>query len=357
MPKVDGEFAVGPGRLVAFDATTLRELWRDDDDIAFSVFTPPTVANGKVFRATFADELIVYGATPSPVHPCSTIDEVYVNYSAANGIGVPVPGTPAAGVPTSDGAGRFKDYVAASSQSIDKDTNQCVNWGQGTQTIASIYWSQATCAHAVQYGNLALWRALPGDLYGAPGGAERSYLGYPITDELPTPDSGAGTEVDAGIEMGLTAARYITRQDFQNGSIYYSSGIGASHAIMGAIRSKWTALGAEHSVLGLPTSDETALSGATRANPASVQQFEYGFIYWHAPDTEAFEVNGAIYGRWLLDGPAGQPQISDRRRHPLEQGAARGFSDLPGGQGLLQSGHSRCVRRARPHPRLLRPQR
>jgi hypothetical protein len=43
------------GALMAFDALTLRLLWYDDDPISFAKFVPPTIAGGKVFRATFGD--------------------------------------------------------------------------------------------------------------------------------------------------------------------------------------------------------------------------------------------------------------------------------------------------------------
>ncbi len=45
---------------MAFDATTLEPLWYDPDDdpfdqIYFAKFVPPTIAGGKVFRASFGD--------------------------------------------------------------------------------------------------------------------------------------------------------------------------------------------------------------------------------------------------------------------------------------------------------------
>jgi outer membrane protein assembly factor BamB len=60
------------GRLIAFDALTLRKLWSDELDEGFMKFTPPTVASGKVFRVTYdADsqnsEIIVYGLGGSSV--------------------------------------------------------------------------------------------------------------------------------------------------------------------------------------------------------------------------------------------------------------------------------------------------
>jgi outer membrane protein assembly factor BamB len=42
-----------PGRFVAFDANTLKELWSDPDVGFFAKFTPPTIADGKVYVANF----------------------------------------------------------------------------------------------------------------------------------------------------------------------------------------------------------------------------------------------------------------------------------------------------------------
>jgi Secretion system C-terminal sorting domain len=57
-----------PGILRAFDATDLsNELWNSQimasrDSIGnFAKFVNPTIANGKVYLATFSDELAVYG--------------------------------------------------------------------------------------------------------------------------------------------------------------------------------------------------------------------------------------------------------------------------------------------------------
>jgi hypothetical protein len=69
LPNADGQWTKVPGTLVAFDATTLAELWRDPVPESFAKFCPPTVADGKVIRATFASDvhhgvagkIIVYG--------------------------------------------------------------------------------------------------------------------------------------------------------------------------------------------------------------------------------------------------------------------------------------------------------
>jgi outer membrane protein assembly factor BamB len=57
---------VRPGFLRAYDAETLVEVWRSDDerndDVGnFAKFVPPTVANGRVYLATFSDDVKVYG--------------------------------------------------------------------------------------------------------------------------------------------------------------------------------------------------------------------------------------------------------------------------------------------------------
>ncbi|HMC94466.1 MAG TPA: hypothetical protein VKO16_06810, partial [Polyangia bacterium] len=63
-PLGDGQWQNVPGRLAAFDATTLRELWHDDGGYLFAKFTPPTVADGKVIRATHSGKVAVYGLRP-----------------------------------------------------------------------------------------------------------------------------------------------------------------------------------------------------------------------------------------------------------------------------------------------------
>ena len=60
-----------PGIVRAFDATNLTvELWNSKqnaarDDVGnFAKFSPPTIANGKVYVATFSNQLLVYGLNP-----------------------------------------------------------------------------------------------------------------------------------------------------------------------------------------------------------------------------------------------------------------------------------------------------
>jgi uncharacterized protein with LGFP repeats len=133
----------------------------------------------------------------------------------------------------------------------------------------SIYWSPSTGAFAVYGAIRDKWASL---------GWERSFLGYPLTDETGTPD-GVG--------------RY---NHFQGGSIYWTPGTSA-HEVHGAIRDKWASMGWERSLLGYPVTDESGTpDGVGRYN-----HFQGGSIYW-TPGTSAHEVHGAIRDKWASMG-------------------------------------------------------
>lgn len=110
----------------------------------------------------------------------------------------------------------------------------------------SIYWTQATGAHEVHGQIRDEWKAT---------GWETGVLGYPITDEMRTSDN---------------VGRYHV---FQNGSIYWTQATGA-HEVHGRIRDAWKASGAEAGSLGYPTSDEYAVTGGRRSD------FQHGSITW-----------------------------------------------------------------------------
>ncbi len=174
--------------------------------------------------------------------------------------------------PTPDGVGRFNHF-------------------QG----GSIYWHPDTGAYEIH-----------GDIYDkyAELGWERSILGYPITDETPTPD-GVG--------------RF---NHFQGGSVYWHPDTGA-HEIHGAIYNKYAELGWETSFLGYPTTDETPTpDGVGRFN-----HFQGGSIYWH-PDTGAHEVHGEIRDLWDQNGwelRAGYPLTDETPMGPLNLGRYNRF--------------------------------
>jgi uncharacterized protein with LGFP repeats len=99
-------------------------------------------------------------------------------------------------------------------------------------------------------------------------------LGYPMTDELTTPN-GRG--------------RY---NHFQNGSIYWTPEHGAFE-IHGLIRNKWADAEWERGVLGFPVTDE----GQTPDGVGRFNHFEGGSVYYH-PEFGTWIVRGAIRDRW-----------------------------------------------------------
>lgn len=142
----------------------------------------------------------------------------------------------------------------------------------------SIYYHPQAGAHEVHGLIRAKWAAL---------GWERSFLGYPRTDET----------------VGQDTKREGRFNHFQGGTIYWHPAAGA-HEVHGAIRAKYLELGAEASFLGYPTTNETATpDGAGRFN-----HFQAGSIYWTAR-TGAHEVHGLIRSYWAQHGWERNPQL------------------------------------------------
>lgn len=123
-----------------------------------------------------------------------------------------------------------------------------------------IYWTPSTGANEVRGAILDKWSVM---------GFEKSFLGYPLTDETGTPD-GVG--------------RF---NRFQNGMIYWTPSTRAKE-VHGAILERWSALGFERSWLGYPTTDEVEFAQGGRASA-----FQHGEIYWW-PDTGAIELNDVV---------------------------------------------------------------
>ncbi len=111
----------------------------------------------------------------------------------------------------------------------------------------SIYWTPAGGAHEVHGAIHGKWASL---------GWEWGLLGYPVTDETPTPD-------------GLGRFNH-----FDNGSIYWTGATGACE-IHGAIRERWADMGWERSILGYPASDEVPQWGT-----GAIQLFQHGSLWW-----------------------------------------------------------------------------
>lgn len=112
----------------------------------------------------------------------------------------------------------------------------------------SIYWTPKLGAHEVHGAIRDKWAALGWELC--------PFLGYPISNELPT-------------APGHPGAFNV----FERGSIYWSPATGA-HEIRGAIRDHWAAQGYETGPLGFPTSDEVSVSVGRG------QTFQGGTLRW-----------------------------------------------------------------------------
>jgi hypothetical protein len=129
-----------------------------------------------------------------------------------------------------------------------------------------IYWHRDIGAYAV-------WGAI-GQKWDQVG---RVAFGYPITDELKTPD-GRGR---------YNHFRAIHLPGRPESSIYWTPQTGPPHAIYGAIRSQWASMGWERSWLGYPIGDEVQ-DGAYRRTA-----FENGFIRWTAAGGQSVKTDRA----------------------------------------------------------------
>ncbi|WP_431879610.1 choice-of-anchor D domain-containing protein [Amycolatopsis sacchari] len=191
--------------------------------------------------------------------------DILAKYKALGGpaaLGYPL--TDETGTP--DGVGRFNHF------SLDGG--------------ASIYWTPQTGAHAIQGAIRAKWESM---------GWERGPQGYPVTDELTTPD-------------GVGKYNHFSRAD--GASIYWTPNTGA-WSIQGQIRDRWAALGWEAGPLGYPITDETGTpDGVGRFNHFSKQ----GSVYW-TPSTGPHAIYGQIRDRWAAlgweTGPLGYPTTDE----------------------------------------------
>ena len=101
----DANAQAQPGILHAFDATNLtHELWDSNQNPArdnlgdYAKFSPPTIANGKVYLATFSNQLVVYGLNPPPATAISFIQVAAATpQSTTSTVSVPYAGPQIAG--------------------------------------------------------------------------------------------------------------------------------------------------------------------------------------------------------------------------------------------------------------------
>jgi hypothetical protein len=194
----DAQWNYQPGRLAAFDALSLKELWHDDGGYIFAKSVPPTIAEGKVFRATGSGTVLVYGLTPKTAQaqllriPAATgapaLRAVYKRFGAEHG----VLGAPESDAKQLDGGVWSQDFrsnlplhgftvvsVHPNPAAMDISCAHPPPPNAYTQVESSIYWSPRTNAHIVSGEIRQFWLN-----QGGPHGP----LGLPTSDEMPAPD-------------------------------------------------------------------------------------------------------------------------------------------------------------------------
>uniref|UniRef100_UPI0034DFDB4A LGFP repeat-containing protein n=1 Tax=Geodermatophilus amargosae TaxID=1296565 RepID=UPI0034DFDB4A len=131
-------------------------------------------------------------------------------------------------------------------------------------------------------------------------GYETGPLGYPVSNETPTPTGGSYNA-------------------FQHGAVYWSPATGA-HWLTGPVFDAWAAQGREGGPLGYPAGDLGRLPGG-----GSFAWFQGGAVY-ASPATGAHVLSGPILHAWIAQGfetgPLGYP-TSDP--HPVPGGTAVDF--------------------------------
>jgi hypothetical protein len=232
IPLADAQGQIVPGRLMAFNASTLKVLWHHDGGYQFAKFVPPTIADGKVIRATWSQHgnqtgsVVVYGLrnpswltknvffswltrivssreptpVPRPVSGGVAVDEKFGLSGGPLGLLKNPVGEPQS-LHDAEG-GWFQDFrgvvigAAWSTASIHPDAKApmptCSRPGgaAGTALESSVYWTSKTGAHIVMGEIRQLWLKL---------GGQKGKLGYPISDEQPTPDGmGRMSEFERG---------------------------------------------------------------------------------------------------------------------------------------------------------------
>ncbi|MCC3301157.1 LGFP repeat-containing protein [Arthrobacter sp. zg-Y895] len=162
----------------------------------------------------------------------------------------------------------------------------------------AIIWSPATGARVSKNGPIR-------NEWGYTG-FERSYLGYPTSNET------------GGLPNGGTY------QDFQNGAIIWSPATGARVSRNGPIREAWRRSGFENSPIGYPTTNQVTL-----ADGGTSQEYQRGTII-HSPASGAWIVTGAVRNVWRAAG-AEKSDLKYPVGEEVRMGTQGTYQDYQGG--------------------------
>jgi hypothetical protein len=199
LPLGDAQWNYVPGRLVAFDALTLKKIWHDDGGYIFAKSVPPTIAEGKVIRSTASGNVLVYGLLDhsgqhrriedaATATGAQAIEMVFKRSGGQHG----VLGTPQGDPKALDDGGWSQDFkstlplhgytvvsVHPNAHAMAVSCSRPLPPGMETTVESSIYWSPKTGAHIVAGEIRQLWLKQ---------GGSRGQLGYPTSDETPAAD-------------------------------------------------------------------------------------------------------------------------------------------------------------------------
>jgi hypothetical protein len=224
-PLGDAQWNYVPGRLAAFDALTLKEIWHDDGGYIFAKSVPPTIAAGKVIRATASGTVLVYGLLDQDGHHrrsmaatgaggAEAIELVYRRSGGEHGL----LGTPQGEAKHLEDGRWWRDFTSLlplhgyTTVSVHPNhlamTVSCSHPlppESLTQVVSSIYWGPHSGAHILTGEIRELWLK-----QGGPHGP----LGYPVSDEMPSADgSGRISEFEHGkIHWHFDAGPVIAEQ-------------------------------------------------------------------------------------------------------------------------------------------------
>ncbi len=187
--------------------------------------------------------------------------------------------------------------------------------------------SEADAQHGGRFNEFAhgsiWWHPSIGEAFAVWGDIGRKYrqiggpnFGYPITDELATPD-GVGR---------FNHFRAVHLPGKPEASIYWTPGTGAQE-IYGSIRQAWAAQGWERGKLGYPTSGEFQDGPYRRTN------FQNGYIIWTAQQGPSIRMNSPA----PIIGPQ-QFDMSTLRVHGIELVAGPGRTVIASNRNFLTPG-------------------
>jgi hypothetical protein len=129
----------------------------------------------------------------------------------------------------------------------------------------------------------------------------------------------------AGGSFGTLVRADANYREYQAGAVWRKTDSGCAFEVHGAIFGKWRALGGPNSVVGGPLTDESATTGKF----GRYNHFEKGSIYW-SPSTGANAIYGSIRATWFSmdrqNGVLGFPKTDESwagngRYNDFENGA------------------------------------